>query len=183
MVRTHRHPSSLPGAGWLRERARGERWAGRTSIRNMARIILPLLLALALFGCAKPEFITKQAQHSGDLGAFVLDSVVRHGGQPKNTNNLPTLNGTWRSEWTVANPETPGRQGKRPETLRVHTRLGFREVSNYLAVAFGPPPVSETTKGMTAGFYRQEDIGLSLMFWGNSKNAGEVGVSWWGIPK
>ena len=149
----------------------------------MTRIIIVAVLAVFFGGCSKSQYITKSSsQHTGDVGAFILDSVIAHGGQAKTTNNLPSLQSQWRAEVYVANPENPGTADRKDwETIKIWA-TGFQQVTGYLATAFGPPALVNSN-GITAGFYTQNNIGLSLMFSQDTRKTNEVIVSWSGKTK
>jgi len=129
------------------------------------------------------RMIGKVLTGTGDVGAFILDSVIAHGGQPKSTNNLPAPQSQWRAEVYADNSDNPEASHLKDwETMKVWA-TGFQQVTAYLAAAFGPPPILIKSNGITAGFYTQQDIGLSLMFCQDTRRTNDVIVSWWGKTK
>ena len=150
----------------------------------MKRTILTGLFAMLLSGCSKPQYITKSSsEHTGDVGAFIVESVIRHGGQAKDTNNLPTLQSRWRAEVYADNPDNSQIPHLKDwETIKIWA-TDFQQVTGYLTAAFGSPSTLITSNGITAGFYTQKDIGLSLMFCQDTHRTNHVIVSWWGKTK
>jgi hypothetical protein len=62
-------------------------------MNRINRIIFGFAIALVLIcGCAT-EHYTKS---SGDVGHFILQQAISHGGIPTTTNNLPIITSHWR---------------------------------------------------------------------------------------
>ena len=151
----------------------------------MAKIIISCLFSIILCGCEKPALITKSSRHTGDLGGFILRSIVTHGGQPRNTNNLPILMRDWHLNVSADNPaapDTPRDYSKGWQTFEIRT-VGFSPITGFLAAAFGPPSMLETNTNGTAGYYRERDTGVCLLFFQEPGLTNEIVVRWWGKAK
>jgi hypothetical protein len=58
----------------------------------MRHYALILVSALAMIGCATEHYTTGH----GDIGQFILQQAIRHGGVPTTTNGLPVVTSRWR---------------------------------------------------------------------------------------
>jgi hypothetical protein len=125
------------------------------------------VLAVAMLAACSPGPRIEKAEHTGDLGAFILQSVARYGGHARTTNALPQL--PW--DWTTQVTSGADYLGDEEELLIRIAGNHFAELESFLAKAFGQPPqpVLDITNGLRQGTYPRASIGVALQFWGDDR--------------
>jgi hypothetical protein len=119
----------------------------------------PLLLCFCLLliaGCSKSPHI-KSTTHSGDISQFILTQFQRLGGHAKNTNALPQIATTWKTEVF-----TGGEYLEKGEE-EIHIYLPdeqYQKVCETVIQICGPPP-SNTLDGSLI-YSRPAGIPLSV---------------------
>jgi hypothetical protein len=115
------------------------------------RVCTSLFILLAAFccGCSSDHFI---AGH-GDVGEFILQQAVVHGGSPA-TNSLPILSDRWRYS-----------EDKDGVVIQM-AREKYPAVEAFLRQAFGEPTFgpTETSSGGKLGGYRLSAKGGAIQF-------------------
>jgi hypothetical protein len=124
-----------------------------------------------LAGCSQsPKTVT--TTHSGDLGQFILQSVADHGGHARTTNGLPALQSQWRTEVLTGAQYLDDRE----QVSIIITGDHFRQVTGYLAQAFGTPSQPSTlhTNDVIHGWYAMRDVGIGLQFYRDQTKTGLI---------
>ena len=116
------------------------------------RILIACFLSLLACGCGSAS-----RSQSGDVGAFIVQEVARHGGHTRGTNTVSHL----QAHWNVKSDHAG---------FQAHfTGVQFSEVQSVLQQAFGPPTfVTTNMQGRLHGLYQAQDIGVALQFFGES---------------
>jgi len=140
------------------------------------KAVLTFLCLLIAAGCSKRPRVTSTS-HSGDLGEFILSSVLRYGGQPRTTNGLPRVDAQWKAE-TLTGAKYLG--DREQFSIRVQGDR-FQQVTNFLAQAYGTPfqQATSTSSGLH-GFYSKDNIGVATQFYRDETETGLILV---GVPK
>lgn len=126
---------------------------------------LAAVLSLILTAC-EPGYTWR----SGDLGRFILQEAVKHGGRPTNTNDLAVINAHWRYKADALG-------------IQIYA-AGDRAaaVEAFLNAAFGPPdpdrgsrPLAPTSvPGRVSGWYSVRQTGTAIQFFGGAEETGLI---------
>lgn len=145
-------------------------WPTRFRTLSVIPLVLPLFMLLA--ACSKSTRLTTSFHASGDLGQEILQIAISHGGRALGTNNLPTVNTTWRRDVFSGGNYQAGR-----EEVQIHLAQDcFHDLTNCLVRAFGQPASVSSHNGSVHGYYTTGQVGVAVQFYLDAQEAGMIVV-------